>query len=144
MKASQVAVTLVLGLGISGCGSIPTTAGYEQQLQAWIGDNADHLVSSWGIPQATVPLSDGGRVLEYRWEQTPHQMPGYGGWQPSPTTGNVGVYGSQGGYAGGTYSGSKVLTSVTGCTTRFRTDRDGTIVRWAFQGNGCTASPQKK
>lgn len=42
---------------LAGCA---TTAGYEKILNSWVGDNVDHLVSSWGPPASSYQLSDGG------------------------------------------------------------------------------------
>lgn len=51
-------------LSLAAC-AYPTTANYEKLLNSWIGDRADNLISSWGPPQNTSNLSDGGRVLAY-------------------------------------------------------------------------------
>ena len=45
---------------LTGCA---TTAGYEKILNSWVGDNADHLVSSWGPPASSYQLTDGGEFF---------------------------------------------------------------------------------
>jgi hypothetical protein len=52
---------------IFGCATTAnraTTANYEKILQSWVGSHADNLVASWGPPQSSYQLSNGGRVLE--------------------------------------------------------------------------------
>jgi len=44
---------------LSGCA---TTANYEEILDTWVGSHVDDLVVSWGPPQGTFDLSDGGKV----------------------------------------------------------------------------------
>jgi hypothetical protein len=49
------------------CASSPPPSGpsYAEQLSRWEGGNEADLVSSWGMPQKTHVLADGGRVIEY-------------------------------------------------------------------------------
>ena len=54
--------TVVSTLILTACA---TTANYEKLLNTWVGNHIDNLVSSWGPPQSSYPLSDGGRVIEY-------------------------------------------------------------------------------
>lgn len=44
----------------------PSGPSYPEQLSRWEGGNEADLVSSWGMPQKTHVLADGGRVIEYR------------------------------------------------------------------------------
>src|SRR5262245_2417130 len=52
-----------LALGLA-CAAPPPN--YPEQLSRWQGESEADLVSTWGMPQSTHVLADGGRVLEYR------------------------------------------------------------------------------
>ena len=60
MKNGKIVAAIALFLTVCA-----TTANYEKVLSSWVGNNADNLVSSWGPPESSYPLSDGGRVLQY-------------------------------------------------------------------------------
>lgn len=147
MKYSRVFVVLLMIL--SGCA---TTANYEKLLNSWVGENVDDLVMKWGPPASTYPLSDGGRVLEYRRERNV-QIGGYTTMVPQTTynSGTVNAYGA-GGSAYGTYSGTSTTyvqqTTPTQnipmeCITRFTVNAQGLITNWAWQGNDCKARAPK-
>lgn len=123
-----------------------TTANYEKILSSWVGKNADNLVSRWGPPESSYPLSDGGRVLQYS-NQRNIQIGGYTTTVPQTTyeDGTVNVYGN-GGSAYGNYSGTSttyvqkttpVQNIAMHCITRFTVNAQGVITRWAWQGNDC-------
>lgn len=131
---------------LTGCA---TTAGYEKILNSWVGDNADHLVSSWGPPASSYQLTDGGRVLQYSnhrnvmFSGVPTTMP-----QTTYQNGSVNVYGSNGGSAYGNYNGTSttyvqqpapIYNIQKQCTTRFTVNAQGIITSWAWQGNDCKA-----
>jgi hypothetical protein len=61
------AAALALAAALA-CASPPPPSGpsYPEQLSRWEGGNEADLVSSWGMPQKTHVLADGGRVIEYR------------------------------------------------------------------------------
>jgi hypothetical protein len=138
-------ITLVVSCILGGCA---TTANYEAILQSWIGQPVDNLVSTWGPPQSSFTLSNGGQVLEYS-DQRNMQMPGYSYTTPQTTyqSGNVSAYGS-GGSAYGTYSGISTTyvqhqtpgyNIALSCKTRITVDSNGVITNWAWQGNNCKA-----
>ena len=54
-----------LAVGLA-CAGAPPTLSYQEQLTRWQGESEADLVSTWGMPQSTHVLADGGRVLEYR------------------------------------------------------------------------------
>ncbi|MBW2572704.1 MAG: hypothetical protein JRE61_10220 [Deltaproteobacteria bacterium] len=141
---------MVFATILYGCA---TTANYEKILSSWVGIHVDNLVSSWGPPQKSFKLSDGGTVLEYIRSGT---IP-IGGYQytvPQTTysSGNAHVYGSSGNYAYGSYSGTST-TYVTqrtpiynvplSCVTRFIVDSNNIVRSWRWQGNHCKALPPK-
>ena len=59
--AAGIAATL-------SCASTPVDSGpsYPEQLSRWQGGSEADLVSTWGMPQNTHVLADGGRIIEYR------------------------------------------------------------------------------
>src|SRR5450830_217550 len=137
----------ILGLLLlTGCA---TTAGYEKVLSSWVGQSADHLISTWGTPANSTQLSDGGRVLEYS-NQRNIQIGGYTTAVPQTTyhNGTTSIYGSNGGSATGNYSGTSttyvqqttpVQNIAMQCATRFTVNAQGIITNWAWQGNDCKA-----
>jgi hypothetical protein len=135
---------------LSGCA---TTAGYEAMLSTWVGDSEDNLVSKWGPPQSSYPLSNGGRVLQYG-RSGNIVIPGMTTYQPVTTynSGTVSGYGTDGGYVNGTYNGtattyvpqtSEPIVIAQRCTTRFTVNSDGRITNWSWEGNACRAVAPK-
>ena len=59
--AAGIAATLA-------CASPPPPSGpsYPEQLSRWEGGSEADLVITWGMPQETHVLADGGRIIEYR------------------------------------------------------------------------------
>jgi hypothetical protein len=137
-----VFVCVAMGL-LAGCA---TTGKYKAALDSWVGSSADSLVSSWGPPESSYRLSDGGEVLQYSRQGDMH-MPGYSYTTPQTTyqNGSVSAYGT-GGSAYGTYNGTSttyVQHQTAGfnihmsCVTRFTVNPSGIITRWSFHGNAC-------
>ena len=96
-------------VALIGCA---TTANYENVLNTWLGVHVDRLISSWGPPQASAVLDNGGRVLQYSSSST-------------YTTTNI-VYGTL-------YSQPRTAW----CKTLLTTDEFGIIRDWRFEGNAC-------
>lgn len=139
-------ISIFVLLLVTGCA---TTAGYEMVLNSWVGQSADRLISSWGVPANSTQLSDGGRVLEYS-NQRNVQLGGYTTTVPQTTyqTGTANVYGSNGSSAYGNYNGtsttyvqqtSPVQNITMRCVTRFTVNAQEIITNWAWQGNDCKA-----
>ncbi|MDA8362971.1 MAG: hypothetical protein M0Z84_03950 [Gammaproteobacteria bacterium] len=130
----------------AGCA---TTANYEKILQSWVGGSEDDLVQAWGPPQSSYPLSSGGKVIEYI-RRSSVTSGGYIHYVPVTTNNNgmVNIYGSNGGYANGNYSGtsttyvperSPTYTMHFVCITDFTVDAAGIIRAWSWKGNACRA-----
>jgi len=47
---------------LSGC---VTNQDLDQALSGWVGRDADDLVRSWGAPNSTYSLKDGGKIITY-------------------------------------------------------------------------------
>ena len=141
MRASKPSVIIAVALILAACA---TTENYKKILNTWIGSHVDRLVSSWGPPQGSFKLSNGGAVLEYRRGRTV-QVGGYPVTTPQTTYQSGTVYGG-GGY--GTYSGTST-TYVTRqtpsfiinkwCNTRFTVGSNGIIETWSMEGNECVS-----
>ncbi len=136
---------IMLAAVLAGCA---TTANYERALNTWVGVNADNLVVSWGPPQNSYTLSDGGKVLEYDRQRS---FQTGGGTYTTPVTtynsGNVNLYGG-GGMVNGNYTGTSttyvpqrapVQTWNMRCITRFTVDSNNVIRHWTWEGNDCRA-----
>ena len=39
---------------------------YQDEVSRWTGEKEAELVTSWGMPQRTHVLADGGRIIEYK------------------------------------------------------------------------------
>jgi len=146
----KLLISSIFTLLLVGCA---TTENYEKLLNTWIGDSADNLVSSWGPPTSSYPLSNGGKVMEYVRARTV-QTGGYSYSVPQTTyqSGSTSIYGSGGGYAYGTYSGTSttnvqkmvpVTTLNYWCKTRFTVDNNNRITTWRWEGNNCRARAPK-
>ena len=50
------------------CAGSPPPEGptYQDEVSRWTGEREADLVTSWGMPQRTHVLADGGRIIEYR------------------------------------------------------------------------------
>jgi hypothetical protein len=108
---------------LAGCA---TTAKFEAMLNSFIGDPESMLISQWGPPDSSYPLSDGSKVLQYR-QGGSVVVPGYA----NATT---------------TFVGHQAFTSVNGmpsmaiaqqCTVIWTIGSDGRIQRWSYNGNAC-------
>ncbi|MGR3913345.1 MAG: hypothetical protein OD918_02270 [Gammaproteobacteria bacterium] len=111
-KALKAIAGFSLAAALTGCA---TTANYEKILESWVGSNADELIFSWGPPHNSSGLSGGGRVLEYSSSST--------GTVTTPI------------YGGGWVS----IPYTEACKTLFMVDESGTIIKWRWTGNACTA-----
>ena len=140
---------LLVAIVLSGCA---TTANYEKILSSWVGSSVDNLVASWGPPQSSYDLSNGGKVIEYVRSRNV-QMGGYSYTSPQTTyqSGTTSAYGT-GGYAYGNYSGTSTTyvqkqtptyNIAMLCKTRFTVNGAGIITKWSWQGNDCTALDPK-
>jgi len=102
---------ILLAAALAGCA---TTANYEKILASWVGSNVDMLIASWGPPQSSADLSNGGKVLKYFSSNTTVTTQNYFGvWVSTPQT----------------YS----------CQTLFTIDASGVITKWKWAGNSCKA-----
>ena len=129
-----------------GCAS---TAEYENELTSWVGQSADHLISSWGSPTKTTQLLDGSGVLEYSALRN-FQIGGFSIVIPQTTlqsgTTNAQENGKQSSDKTYNETGAANDQRMTlfqnismGCVTRFTVNGQGIITNWAWQGNACKA-----
>lgn len=143
-------IIILIFILTAGCA---TTANYEKVLDSWVGNHLDNLIGSWGIPDKSIELSNGGAMVEYIREST---TVGGGGSYTVPktthSTGNATFYGGLGKSATGSYSGSTttyieknrpVYTVHRNCRTRFTIDISGIITKWGWEGNNCKAKDPK-
>jgi hypothetical protein len=64
--ASRI-VAVAAGIAAAlACASPPPSGSYPEELSRWQGGSEADLISSWGMPQETHVLADGGRIIEYR------------------------------------------------------------------------------
>lgn len=130
---------------VLGCA---TQAKYEAITKSWLGHHTDELISKWGPPTTTTPLSSGGKVIEYSRSRVKHirertiHLP-----MNSYESGTVSAYGA-GGYNTINYNGTVTKqvpirippsTEVYWCKTRFTASPKSFIIGWAIEGNSCVA-----
>lgn len=110
-------------------------------MATWVGQPADRLVSEWGPPQSTYPLSTGGAVLQWSSSRTA-QIGGFLVPQTTTSTGTVSGYGGTSFYSGQstTYAPSPVYNLEFSCVIRVTVRPDGLIQSWNSEGNNCVAT----
>jgi hypothetical protein len=141
MKIWKLLAVATLSATISACA---TEAGYQRILDSWKGESVDNLVMTWGPPQSSFKLSDGGQVLQYS-DQRNVTLGGYTTYQPQTTynSGNVYGYGGSANYSGTSTTYVPVTTPATNmhlsCVTRFNVTPAGKISSWSYEGNNCVA-----
>ena len=106
------ALIIFIFIFFAGCA---TTANYEKILNSWVGDHIDNLIGAWGIPDKSIELSNGERMVEYIRESS-----------------SVG--------SSGTGKFFNIHTSHHSCRTRFTLDPLGIIIKWGWEGNRCKAN----
>lgn len=133
-----ILITLVAVVS-AGCA---TTAGYEKILNSWVGSSESNLISSWGPPQSTYVLDDGGKVLSYDNKRN-IQIGGYATITPITTYNNGTINGDLNANFNSTSTTyvptrTPVQSISMVCITRFAV-RNGVVQTWAWQGNDCRA-----
>ena len=70
VKLLVVLLVLAAGCGTTAAGRQDTmnaaVAENNRRAKTWIGKNGDDLFVSWGVPDSSVPTSDGGQIVEYQ------------------------------------------------------------------------------
>ena len=115
----------ILGFGVTlGACSVPTQAGYTQQLDALKGSNVSGVIRDWGAPTSTTDLAAGHRVYEWNQksglrteERIVHRV--------DPQT-NQGYYAKEGG-----------VRIPLDCRTTMEADAQGRIVWATAEGLAC-------
>ena len=121
---------LLVGLFISGC--IPTSKGYEQKLNTWIGMPEGQLIRSWGVPQQVFNNS-GKKYFVYNSSRNVY-LPGTSPTYTTTFVGNTAYTNS--------YGGSAAMNLNYSCKTTFEIYNQK-VVSWRYNGNDCTAPEVK-
>ena len=123
---------LIVCVMLGGCA---TTEGYRQILETWKGHHVDELITSWGPPNSSAELSDGGKVLGYARSRTiPLFLP-----NTTNTTGTFSTFGGGMGTYSSSSTSSRMVPIALSCATRFTTSSEGYISGYSFQGGDCKA-----
>jgi hypothetical protein len=68
-RVRDAAALICVLAALAGCSSSSTArytpAAYEAVLQQWTGRSETDLINSWGVPDRSQLLSQGGQVLQY-------------------------------------------------------------------------------
>jgi len=152
---------------LSGCATRPTQEAFdEQQVQQWIGKDADDLVTQNGPPTSTFTLSNGNRIFQYmhsenvvsggvsypmptipniQYEHSENVVSGEGSYSPMPIPTYIpgGPYGGTG-VQGQTAAAIPIHSATLTCNVRFTVDTSNKIIAWSKEGNGCVARPEAK
>jgi hypothetical protein len=69
-RARAWSVAATAAVAALACASPPSDPGptYQELVSRWRGESEAELVTSWGMPEKTHVLADGGRIIEYRSE----------------------------------------------------------------------------
>lgn len=124
---------LAICLTLAGCaGWFPTTQGYRQGLNAWIGFKGEELMQRWGLPTHEHAAPNGGKAYQYEKERSYTvsggtkseriQVNGNDIWVDIPQPDEI---------------------RTTWCQTTFYLNADDTITHYSFQGPDCRAYEKK-
>lgn len=104
----------------------------QNRLNAWVGQDADALVRSWGPPDRSYDFRDGSKVIEYE----RNRVDSMGGWNHPRGSVVVGADGTSIG-VGAPLLMDEPSVIVRRCLIKFETDRRRTIRRATFDGPNC-------
>lgn len=109
-------IVILLSILLTACA---TTGNYQKTLQSWVGQDADRLVQTWGVPTNSYTANDGTKTLEYSFQN--------GSVSQASIYGNVAT-----GYTRPSY-----------CQTTFMVDKTNTVTNWRWRGNACKSKAMK-
>lgn len=135
---------MALSAGLAACGTFPTTVGFEQAMNSYMGGSVADLVGRLGPPQNEYTLPDGTKILSYT-RTSSMELGGYTHTVPvtSNTTGTIGNGLRSTNYSATTTTYQQVQAPVTNvalwCTVNFTVSGPGMVMRWQSNGNNCVA-----
>lgn len=103
-----------------------TTAKFEEMLSGWVGADEARLVSAWGAPDSTYPMSDGSKILTYH-RSGQAFIPGYA----TATTTTIGNQSFT------QVNGSPGMMIRRDCRVDWTIRQDGRVAAWRYEGNAC-------
>lgn len=113
-------VILVFGFLLLASCAVVTSEKYEAQLNTWLGQPEEALVSSWGVPDGSYERKIDGINVKYLTYNSTRNV-------YIPDANNMGT----------AFSGSFVARS---CKTSFAIDKDANVIAsWKYDGNDCVA-----
>jgi hypothetical protein len=139
LTSLRIAPAIALALALGAC-QFPTTAAYQEQVSSWIGRPVDQLFITWGPPQRSQTLTDGGRVIEYD-RQEARYVPGASIPQSYPAYVVRDGVGRRRVVYRTVWQETPGYVTQQRCVTRFVVSRDGTVQSMNFAGNACVAYP---
>jgi hypothetical protein len=139
VKASltKTILLVIATVALSSCGTAEKQkAAFTYEMDAFVGQSVDNVLTAKGPPTGTASLSSGGRVIEYSKSTTltssggsytvtqPVYVPGYGGapgtWVQVPQQHTTGA---------SSYEQS--------CKLLFKVSKDNIVESWKAEGNNC-------
>ena len=121
---------VALSLIMSAC--VPTSKGYEQTLNTWMGMPEGQLIRSWGVPKQVFNNS-GKKYFVYNSSRNVY-LPGASPTYRTRVIGNTAYTNS--------YGGSAPRNLNYSCETTFEIANQK-VVSWRYNGNDCTAPETK-
>ena len=114
---------------------------------SWIGQKVESLYAKEGTPSSTEVQPDGGKIVEYKSNQTLEKTPdgkerviaSQPSQSPVTQASAASSSGQQAAVAAPEAKPANPNIRVVPCTTRYRTDATGTIKSWTIDGEGCKA-----
>ena len=125
-------IKLLLVIFVSTLASCATTENYEKILSSWTGQPVMSLVDAWGPPDSEF-VNESTRYLT--WNKSKNVfIPGTAPTYSTTMIGNTAYT--------NTVAGTPSYNIQRSCKTTFMV-RDGYIVNWRWEGNGCKAHEPK-
>lgn len=128
---------LIAALLLTGCGAAKKReASFQTEMNGYVGNSADALIRSRGVPTSTATLSDGGRVLEYSKSRT--VVSGGGSFTVNKSvyvpssTGGVGTWVSV-----PQQQAVPVSSRDESCKLIFEISADNLVMGWKSEGRDC-------
>lgn len=126
---------LIIACFMSSCAMLegPTTAGYEQLLNGWMGATENQLITVWGAPES---VYESGDYKYLKWVRSNSDyIPGRSPTYQTSFIGSTAYTTSIGGSPG--------FNINFYCETTF-VIKNEEIVGWNYKGNSCVAYPKEQ
>ena len=122
MIAKKIVIIIFISINIVACGSfqVGTEAGYNKQLEKYIGQKIDTVVNELGYADSTSEAPNGNKLFVYSMLYT----------YTTPVNCSAYFHGIQNCTGGD--------SSVHWCKTFFEVNNMNTVIQFSYKGNACS------